>query len=118
MWKGRLLATYVNCGSTGVFGKVRGTSGNPIGGIWVRYWADGWDGAWTKTFSDYQGEAGDRNYDGLLDVRPKPGSWHVAIVSGEGSSQNLSNVVTVDTSSNCEGHGASQWGEIEFVRNY
>jgi hypothetical protein len=118
LWKGRLVATWVNCGSTGLFGKVRGPSGNPIGDIWVHYWADGWDGAWTKTFGDYQGEAADRNWDGLLDVRPKAGRWHAAIVSSEGSTQFLSNTVTVDTSNHCEGDGAAQWAEIEFVRNY
>jgi hypothetical protein len=117
LWKGRLLATNVNCGSTGVFGKVRGPSGNPIGGIWVHYWTDGWDGAWAKTSSDYTGE-GDRNWDGLIDVRPKAGKWRVAVVASDGSQQNLSNVVTVDTADFCEGQGAAQWGEIEFVRNY
>jgi hypothetical protein len=117
LWKGRLLSTNVNCGSTGLYGKVRGTSGNPIGGIWVHYWADGWNGAWAKTSGDYTGE-GDRNFDGLLDVRPKAGKWHIAVVASEGSTQPLSNEVSVDTSSFCEGQGASQWGEIEFVRNY
>ena len=45
LWKGRLVATWVNCGSTGLFGKVRGPGGAPMGDIWVHYWADGWDGA-------------------------------------------------------------------------
>ncbi len=117
LWKGRLLSTNVNCGSTGLYGKVRGTSGNPIGGIWVHYWADGWDGAWAQTSADYNGD-GDRNYDGLLDIRPKAGKWYVAVVESDGSTKNLSNVVSVDTSNFCEGQGAAQWGEIEFVRNY
>jgi len=118
LWKGTLIATWVNCGSTGLFGKVRGPAGDPIGGVWVHYWADGWDGAWAESKSDYWGEAGDRNWDGLLANFPKAGRWHAAIAAGEGSHEYLSNTVTADTSDFCEGHGASQWIEIEFVRNY
>ena len=118
LWKGKLLATYPNCGSTGLFGKVRSPAGNPIGDVWVHYWADGWDGAWAKSEGDYRGEAADRNWDGLLDIRPKPGHWYAAIVAAEGSREYLSNTVEVDTSGHCEGHGAAQWAEIEFVRTY
>jgi hypothetical protein len=84
----------------------------------VHFWADGWDGAWAESEDDFWGDAADRNWDGLLSMGPKPGTWHVAIVPNDGSHEYLSNTVTVDTSSVCEGHGAAQWAEIEFVRNY
>jgi hypothetical protein len=118
MWIGRLLSTAVNCGSTGLYGKVRGPGGGPIAGVWVHYWADGWEGAWAQSEPEYWGEAGDRNWDGLLGDGPRAGTWHAAVVAAEGSGEMLSNTVSVDTSGFCEGQGAAQWAEIEFVRNY
>jgi len=118
LWRGKLMSTSVNCGSTGLYGHVKGYSGEPMGDVWVHYWADGWDGAWTKTKDNYDDLGGDRNWDGLLDTKPKGGPWHAAIVPSEGSTQNLSNIVDLQTSSFCEGQGAAQWGEIDFQRSY
>ena len=118
LWIGKLLGTEVNCGSTGLYGKVRGPGGSPIAGVWVHYWASGWEGAWAESEADFWGDPGDRNWDGLLGDGARAGTWQVAIVAAEGSNELLSNTVTVDTSSICEGQGAAQWAQIEFVRNY
>lgn len=117
-YTGSVGEIYPNCGSTGILGIVRDKSGNIKGLVTVRVWAEGWDGATTFTsggLTDWN-----KNYDFLLDVMPKAGTWYVAMVVLDEAGnviRNVSNTVTVNTTANCQGEGAAQWIQVNFNEN-
>ena len=113
-WRGDIVGSSKNCGSTGVLGLTLDASGGLAGDIWVHYWTDGWDGAWAKTSwakTDYN-----KNWDGLIfGAGPRPGTWYASVAPSEGSWDLLSNRVSFDTSADC--NAGPQWVEIVFQKN-
>jgi hypothetical protein len=75
--------------------------GGVAGDIWVHYWTDGWDGAWAKSAwavdEGYPGEGDERNWDGTIDNKPRPGTWYACVVSAEGSWDCISEKMTAKT---------------------
>jgi hypothetical protein len=106
-WTGEIVATYQNCSLTRLFGFTLDRSGEPLGDIWVHYWADGWDGAWARSSWDPFGggtpwPGDDGNWDGVLDNRPRGVVWHVCVVPQKKSWDCESNIVDAETSANCQ----------------
>jgi hypothetical protein len=117
IWTGQIVDTFSNCGLTRLFGFVLDQYGDLVGDIWVRYWADGWEGAWARSRwepfgmnTPWKGDEG--NWDGVLDTRPRQELWHVCVVPGEGSWTCLSNEVDAVTSYDC--HNNIQIVVIDF----
>jgi hypothetical protein len=117
---GRIIRGYTNCsGYSGVTGFVRHASGDPYAGVAVGVWSDGWEGRVSES------EANGKYELPLTDI--PPGAFTVAVVRLETCSQQggrttakncqtISNIVGgVFTTENCEGEGANQVTEIEFV---
>jgi hypothetical protein len=113
----------VNCGTTGVKGKIKTAAGANYAGVTVAVWTDGWEGA-VSNASDYGG-----NWDMFIGPGPVAGTWYVMVVQSDtcnpkagggytatGCTQQ-SNIITVVTTSHCEGQGAVQWPEVEFRQN-
>jgi len=106
-WNGQVDFSLDNCGLTRVFGFTLDRSGGLAGDIWVRYWADGWQGDWAKSqWTDFgagtswKGDEG--NWDGTIDTMARDGVWHTCVVPEDGSTACISNIVDAATSSNCE----------------
>jgi hypothetical protein len=121
---GTITGGTVNCGTTGIKGKIKTTSGANYAGVTVAVWTDGWEGA-VSNASDHGG-----NWDMFIRSGPVPGTWYVAVVKadtcqlkpgGGGYTANgcerQSNIVTVVTTAHCEGEGAVQWPEVQFQQN-
>jgi hypothetical protein len=76
-------------------------NGGIAGEIWVHFWADGWEGAWTRsTWAVDEGYAGlddSSNWDGVLATYAKPGTWQVCVVPAEGSRDCISTTATAQT---------------------
>ena len=76
-------------------------NGGIAGDIWVRFWADGWEGAWTQsswvTNEGYAGLDDSSNWDGVLATHAKPGAWHVCVAPAQGSWDCMSPTVTAQT---------------------
>jgi hypothetical protein len=119
-WSGQVTQGFQNCGLTQVYGFVLDRNGGLAGDIWVRYWTDGWEGAWAKSSwvtdeGDKNNATDDKNWDGTIDVRPRDGTWYVCIAPEQGSKQCLSNTVNAVTSSNCQTGNQSVY--ITFRKN-
>lgn len=121
---GSITGGTVNCGTTGIKGKIKTRAGANYAGVTVAVWTDGWEGAVSNP-SDFGG-----NWDMLIGPGAQAGTWYAAVVDastcqpkagGGGWTANgctrQSNVVTVTTTAHCEGQGAVQWPEIEFRQN-
>ena len=105
-WSGTVSGTFQNCDMTRVFGFTLDRNNGLAGDIWVHYWADGWNGAWAKSFwtdfgagTSWKGDEG--NWDGSLKEYPVDGVWHVCVVPNDGSWDCISNTVDAQTSSDC-----------------
>jgi hypothetical protein len=100
-WRGQVVGTFPNCALTRVMGLTLDRNGGVAGDIWVHFWADGWDGAWARSSwsvnEGYEGLDDSSNWDGVLDIYPKAGTWHVCIVPAEGSWDCVSDTVTAQT---------------------
>jgi hypothetical protein len=117
---GQILQGYTHCGGyAGVTGHVKHADGAPFPGIAVGVWSDAWQGRVSVT------EASGK-YEVPLSGLPA-GAYKAAIVKIETCSQQdgrftaincqrLSNIVgNLVTTENCEGDGANQVTEVEFV---
>ncbi len=100
-WRGQVVGTFPNCGLTRIMGLTLDRNGGVAGDIWVHFWADGWEGAWTRSRwtvdEGYPGLDDSSNWDGVLDIYPKAGTWQVCVVSAEGSRDCTSTTVTAQT---------------------
>ncbi|MEJ2208272.1 MAG: hypothetical protein P8129_04450 [Anaerolineae bacterium] len=121
-FQGTITGGSVNCGTTGVKGKVKTRAGANYAGVTVAVWTDGWEGAVSEP-SDFGG-----NWNVLLGPGTRAGTWYAAVVDTSTCQTkpggwvhtgctHQSNIVTVTTTSHCEGEGAVQWPEIEFRQN-
>lgn len=116
-WRGQMAGTFPNCSLTRLMGLTLDRNGGVAGDIWVHFWADGWDGAWTRSSwsvnEGYEGLDDSSNWDGVLDIYPKAGTWHVCVVPAEGSWECRSETVTAQTVSEpC----APDSGGVQIVR--
>jgi tetratricopeptide (TPR) repeat protein len=82
----------LDCQWFGFAGRVTDVSGYPIGGIRVRIWTAGWDGAWTTTSSS--GE-----YEQYLDNHPRAERWLVQLYEGDVA---VSPAASVDSRAQCD----------------
>jgi hypothetical protein len=114
------LQGYTHCGGyAGVTGLVKHANGTPFNGIAVGVWSDAWAGS--VSVSEVSGK-----YEVPLSGLPA-GLYRAAVVRIETCSQQdgrvtasncqlLSNVVeNLRTTEYCEGDGANQVTEVEFV---
>jgi hypothetical protein len=96
-----VAGTFDNCGLTRIMGLTLDRNGGIAGDIWVRFWADGWEGAWARsTWAVNEGYAGmddSSNWDGVLATHPKAGTWHACVVPAQGSWDCISTTVTTQT---------------------
>jgi hypothetical protein len=119
-WDGTVTGQLQNCGLTRLFGFTLDSNGGLAGDIWIHYWASGWDGAWAKSlWTDFGAGttwAGDEgNWDGVIYNAPRDGVWNSCVVPSEGSWDCVSNVVAVESSSDCE--SGFQVFHITFRKN-
>ena len=116
-WRGQVDYGLPNCALTRLYGHTLEPSGALAGGVWVHYWADGWNGAWAaSTFNDRGAFKGDEhNWDGTIDNKMREGVWHVCVVPDEGSWDCVSNTVDAATNFDCE--TGPQVVHITFQKN-
>lgn len=112
-----MAGTFPNCSLTRLMGLTLDRNGGIAGEIWVRFWADGWDGGWSQSTwavnEGYPGMDDSSNWDGVLDNYAKPGTWHVCVVPAQGNRDCISNTVTVQTAAEpC----APESGGVQIVR--
>jgi hypothetical protein len=102
-WRGDVAGTFSNCALTQLMGLTLDRSGGVAGDIFVHYWTDGWNGAWAKSsWTVDQGYGGantgdEKNWDGTIDSKPRPGTWYACVVPEEGSWTCVSEQMTVKT---------------------
>jgi len=110
---GRLGCTP-NCGSSGAKGTVYTDSAGSgkVNGVYVKIWADGWEGGWSDQTSNGVWEV-------LFGPGPRAGKWYAAVYSHDKSEQ-LSEIVEFYTVFEpCDpGSGGCQWAEVDFVGNW
>lgn len=116
-WRGQVAGTFSNCALTRLMGLTLDRNGGIAGDIWVRFWADGWDGAWARSTwavnEGYPGLDDSSNWDGILATYARDGTWHVCVVPAEGSRDCISTTVTAQTSAEpC----APESGGVQIVR--
>jgi hypothetical protein len=112
-----IVGGVANCSTTGVFGFMRDAQKMFVKDAYVRVWTDKWEGVWAKTGGD-PGEGKDRNYELKIADKASAGTWHVAVVNGNDSTENLSPVVNVTSTQSCEGDGAVQWMKVDFTKQF
>ncbi|NIO69754.1 MAG: SH3 domain-containing protein [Anaerolineae bacterium] len=110
---GRLACTP-NCGTSGSKGTVYTDSAGSgkVDGLYVKVWADGWEGAWSgQTYNGF--------WEVLFGPGPRGGKWYAAVYSGDKKEQ-LSEIVEFYTDFEpCDsGSGGCQWAEVDFVGNW
>ncbi len=78
-----------------------------LGDIWLHYWAEGFEGAWTQSEwtdpginTSYEGD--ERNWEFSIDGYAKAGVWRVCIVPFYGQTDCVSNIISAATSSDCQ----------------
>jgi hypothetical protein len=120
---GRIVTWWPNCGTTYVKGRIVDRAGNPVNGLRVRVWADGWDGAFSRVSG-----VGDTYGPGEWDVmlrHGQTGKFYAQVWDWQNGSDSYvrvdSDTVIMEfnyTQANCQpesdGH---QVAEVEFVRN-
>ncbi|MFC2029563.1 tetratricopeptide repeat protein [Chloroflexota bacterium] len=106
-WTGGVGYTLSNCGVTLLKGFTLDRNDHMLGDIWLHYWAEGFEGAWTQSEwtdpginTSYAGD--ERNWEFAIDGYAKAGVWRVCIVPFYGETNCLSNTVSAATSANCE----------------
>jgi hypothetical protein len=119
-WTGQVSDRGQDCGLTRLLGLTRRRNGELAGDIWIHYWADGGDSKWVVSFPASFGagpslEESEANWDGIISPYPVQGLWHVCVVDAPQSSNCLSNVVDVETSSDCR--SGDQIVHITFLEN-
>jgi hypothetical protein len=112
-------ACITHGGSTSVIGTVYqkppAAVSDVIDGQWIRWWGDSWNGDWIQSGATNDGPG--KYHSAAFGSKTQPGTWHVAIVAGQGSSQVLSDVVTFSTSSNSD-PGSCNDQVVDFQANY
>ena len=121
-WRGQVTNTFSNCALTRLMGLTLDRNGGIAGGLWVHYWADGWEGAWAPSSwsvnEGYEGLDDSSNWDGILATYAKPGRWFVCVVPAEGSRDCISNTVTAETVAEpCDPDTGAQIVRIVFQQN-
>ena len=116
-WRGAVANTFSNCALTRLMGLTLDRNGGLAGDIWLRYWADGFDGVWVKsrwtTDEGLPGLDDSSNWDAILGTYPRDGVWYVCVVPAEGSRDCVSNTVTAQTvSAPCDPDS----GGVQIVR--
>lgn len=100
-WRGQVVGAFSNCALTHLMGLTLDRNGGIAGGLWVYYWADGWEGAWAQSSwgvnEGYEGLDDSSNWDGILGTYPKAGAWHVCLAPAQGSRECQSPTVTAQT---------------------
>lgn len=120
----QLVRWWPNCGISLVKGKIVEPNGDPVNGLRVRVWADGWDGA-LSLVSGVGLTYGPGEWDVLL-RQGQSGKFYVAVWDWQTGPESYarvdSDVLELDfnyTQENCQpeadGH---QVAEVRFVRNY
>jgi hypothetical protein len=114
--------TFSNCALTRLMGLTLDRNGGIAGGLWVHYWADGWEGAWAQSSwsvnEGYEGLDDSSNWDGILGTYAKPGRWFICMVPAEGSRDCISNTVTAETVGEpCDPDTGAQIVRIVFQQN-
>jgi hypothetical protein len=92
------------------------TDADVVNGVWIRWWSDGWNGDWLQSGNTNDG-AGRYHSAAFGSGRHVVGNWKVAIVSAQGSSDVLSNIVTFTTSDNGN-PGACNNQVVDFQSNF
>ncbi|MHB0875363.1 MAG: hypothetical protein ACYC5O_04885 [Anaerolineae bacterium] len=93
-----------NCGTTGLKGRITDAAGNPLSGVRVRVWADGWGGGLSNP-TDSSG-----NWDYVLGTGTRAGTWYAAVSQDDGTL--LSPAVLMPTSSDCA--NGQQWIQADW----
>jgi hypothetical protein len=121
---GTVRKWYANCGITYAKGKIVDKEGNPVNGLRVRIWADGWDGALSLVSG--------------VGLTYSPGEWDILLRAGQTGKFYLavwdwqtgpdsyvrvdSEVLTLGfdyTLDNCQPNAnGHQVADVRFVRNY
>jgi len=106
-WTGYITHRLSNCGLTRLFGFALDSSGGLKGDAWIHVWADAWDGFWIQSQWTNFGAGtpyteDDGNWDAIIDVGPRAGTWRVCVVPGQGRWDCISNTVDAITSSDCQ----------------
>jgi hypothetical protein len=91
------------------------TDSDLINGVWVRWWGDGWNGDWVQ--SGANDPVGKYHSAAFGNGRHVAGTWKAAIVSGQGSTDVQSNIVTFTTSGNGD-PGACNDQVVDFQSNF
>ncbi|MGD8465572.1 MAG: hypothetical protein PVI09_17060 [Anaerolineae bacterium] len=116
-WRGAVANTFSNCALSRLMGLTLDRNGGLAGDIWLRYWADGFDGVWMisrwTTDEGLPGLDDSSNWDAILGNYARDGVWYVCVVPAEGSRDCQSNTVTAQTVSEpC----APDSGGVQIVR--
>lgn len=121
-YRGILGACLTHEGSTSVLGTVyrKGATGQSesdvVNGVWIRWWSDGWNGDWVQSGNTNDG-AGKFHSAAFGSGRYVAGSWKIAVVSGQGAQDVLSDVLTFSTSGNGDA-GACNDQIADFQSNF
>ncbi len=120
---GQVLQWWPNCGTTYVKGQIVDQAGNPVNGLRVHVWADGWDGSYSRVSG-----VGDTYGPGEWDVtlrQGQTGKFYVQVwdwQTGPDSYVRVDSDVVVlvfnYTQQNCQPDGdGHQVAEVRFIRN-
>lgn len=120
----QLVRWWPNCGISLVRGKIVEPNGDPVNGLRVRVWADGWDGA-RSLVSGIGLTYGPGEWDVVL-RQGQSGKFYVAVSDWQTGPDSYtpvdSDVLVLDfnyTQDNCQPDGdGHQVAEVRFVRNY
>jgi hypothetical protein len=119
-WRGEVTNRFPNCGLTRVFGFTFDQNGGLAGDVWIHGWWEGDAGIWAKsewtafgTGTSWQGDEG--NWDWVINWYPQAGTWNVCVVPNAGSTNCISDRISVVTDTDCR--SGTQVYRITFRRN-